>query len=79
MWDLAPRPGIETHPRLLHWEYGVLATGPPGKSQFIPFIPESYSLGYLTTYPLKDICVSLEASQVAQWLRILLAMQRTQV
>ena len=30
MRDLAPRPGIE--PETLHWEYRVLATGPPGKS-----------------------------------------------
>lgn len=28
--DLVPQPGIE--PRTLHWECGVLATGPPGKS-----------------------------------------------
>ena len=27
---LVPRPGIEPVP--LHWEHGVLATGPPGKS-----------------------------------------------
>ena len=30
MWDLVPWPGIEPGP--LHWECGVLATGPPGKS-----------------------------------------------
>ena len=30
MWDLVPWPGVE--PRPLHWEHGVLATGPPGKS-----------------------------------------------
>ena len=29
MWNLVPWPGIEC---LLHWEFGVLATGPPGKS-----------------------------------------------
>ena len=29
MWDLVPWPGIK--PSSLHWEYGVLATGPPGK------------------------------------------------
>ena len=28
MWDLVPRP--ETEPGPLHWERGVLATGPPG-------------------------------------------------
>ena len=28
MWDLVPWPGIEP----LHWECGVLATGPPGRS-----------------------------------------------
>ena len=30
MWDLVPRPGIKPGP--LHWECGVLATGPSGKS-----------------------------------------------
>ena len=30
VWDLAPLPGTEPGP--LHWECGVLATGPPGKS-----------------------------------------------
>ena len=30
MWDLDPWPGME--PRTLHREWGVLATGPPGKS-----------------------------------------------
>ena len=37
MWDLVPWPGIK--PRPLHWEGGVLATGPPGKSRPIFFIP----------------------------------------
>lgn len=31
MWSLVPRPRIELRP--LHWEYGDLGTGPPGKSQ----------------------------------------------
>ena len=30
MWDVVPWPGIEPTP--LHWEHGVLAPGPPGKS-----------------------------------------------
>ena len=30
MWELVPRPGIESGP--LHRELGLLATGPPGKS-----------------------------------------------
>ena len=30
MWDLVPPPGTEPGP--LHWEHGVLPTGPPGKS-----------------------------------------------
>ena len=30
MWGLVPQPGIEPGP--LHWEQGVLAIGPPGKS-----------------------------------------------
>ena len=29
-WDLVLWPGIE--PESLHWEHGVLATGPPGKA-----------------------------------------------
>ena len=33
MWDLIPCWGIELGP--LHWEHGVLATGPPGKSQLL--------------------------------------------
>ena len=35
MWDLVLRPGIKPGP--LHWECGVLATGPPGKSWSINF------------------------------------------
>ena len=30
MWDLVPQPGIESGS--LHWELGVLAPGPAGKS-----------------------------------------------
>ena len=30
MWDLVL--GSESNPGPLHWELGVLATGPPGKS-----------------------------------------------
>ena len=30
MWDILPWPGMEPPP--LHWEHGVLALGPPGKS-----------------------------------------------
>ena len=36
MWDLVPWPGVE--PRPLHWECGVLATGPPGKSLSVLYI-----------------------------------------
>ena len=35
MWDLVPWPGIKLEP--LHWELGVLATGPPGESQLLGF------------------------------------------
>ena len=35
MWNLVPWPGIE--PRPLHWEHGVLAARPPGKSCIIHF------------------------------------------
>ena len=44
MWDLVPWPGIK--PRPLHWEHGVLATGPRGKSLTVGF--ESY-LSHLLT------------------------------
>ena len=36
MWDLVCWPGIKPGP--LHWETGVLATGPPGKSLFMFFM-----------------------------------------
>ena len=36
MWDLVPRPVVELGP--LHWEWGVLATGPPGKSLNTSFL-----------------------------------------
>ena len=35
MQDVAPQPGIEPSP--LHWECGVLATGPQGKCLESPF------------------------------------------
>ena len=31
MWDLFPDQGCNPGP--LHWEHGILATGPPGKPQ----------------------------------------------
>ena len=42
MWDLVPQPGIEPGPPL-HWERGVLPTGPPGKSSSC-FQPTDYSV-----------------------------------
>ena len=36
-WDLVPDQGSNPDP--LHWEHGVLATGPPGKSQIVLFNP----------------------------------------
>ena len=33
MWHLVLRPGMEPDP--LHWEHGVLATEPPGKSHLV--------------------------------------------
>ena len=39
--DLIPWPGIT--PRPLHWEWGVLATGPPGKSHWAQvWVPVCY-------------------------------------
>ena len=36
MWGLVPRPELNLGP--LHWEHGVLATGPLGKSPQIEYI-----------------------------------------
>ena len=36
MWDLVPWPGIKPGP--LHWELGILAIGPTGKSPSSPFL-----------------------------------------
>ena len=33
MWDLVPQPGL--NPSSLHWEHGVLATGPQGSPSHI--------------------------------------------
>ena len=35
-WDLAPRPGIESHP--LYWQRRISTTGPPRKFQYIPIL-----------------------------------------
>ena len=43
MWDLVPCQGLNPGP--LHWELGVLATGPPGKSHSLFF---KYSSQWLT-------------------------------
>ena len=40
-WDLVPWSGME--PRPLHWEWGVLATGPPGKSPPCHFLGNAES------------------------------------
>ena len=42
MWDIFPRPGME--PRPLHWEHGVLATGPPRR-----FLNMQTTLNFLLT------------------------------
>ena len=36
IWDLVPWPGMEPGP--LHWEPGILATGPPGKPPNVIFL-----------------------------------------
>ena len=45
IWDLVPWPGIESGP--LHWELGVLATGPPGKPLSHIFVVHSSVDGHL--------------------------------
>ena len=42
MWDLVPEQGSDPGP--LHWEHGVLTTGPPGKSPSVPW-PDSIQWG----------------------------------
>ena len=49
MWDLVPDQGSNLGP--LHWELGVLATGPPGKSQ--QFLIKDSNLSF--RIPLKKI------------------------
>ena len=48
MWDLVPRPGIESCP--LHWELGVLATGPPGNVLSHIFAAHSSVHGHLSCF-----------------------------
>ena len=38
MWDLSSPARDRTHPCPLHWEHGVLTTGPSGKSLNLTFI-----------------------------------------
>ena len=74
MWDLVPCPGIKPGP--LHWECGLLATGPPGKSWSINFNHQLFrwECGSLTRtcaylsycYPPKLIIVVQSLSRV--WL-----------
>ena len=65
MWDLLPQPG--TKPGLLHQEYGVLATGPPGKSpkstifiafSFEGFFSHFYFSDRKTTIPITKVMTS---------------------
>ena len=48
MWDLVPWPGIESCP--LHWELGVLATGPSGKVLSHIFAVHSSVDGHLSCF-----------------------------
>ena len=50
MWDLVPQPGIE--PRTLHWECGVLATGPPGKSLSLSLSWDTFLSSFLEMCPM---------------------------
>ena len=50
VWDLVPQPRIKLGP--LHWECGVLATEPPGKSFFPPFRQPMFWLPNLILYQL---------------------------
>ena len=50
MRDLAPQPGIE--PRTLHWECGVLAMGPPGKSLSLSLFWDTFLSSFLEMCPM---------------------------
>lgn len=53
-WDLVPRPG-DRNPGPLHWAFGILATGPPGKSRLQPFFL-SVQFRALSTFSLLYGC-----------------------
>ena len=60
MWDPVPWPGIK--PRPLHWECRILATGPTGKSQTLPYyrhcVPRLGSLaGYMHIFFMFFSCM----------------------
>ena len=50
MWDLVPWPRFEPRP-LLHWEYGVLATGPP--SWEVPIMLACRALNHIQSFELQ--------------------------
>ena len=51
-WHLVTRPGIKAGP--LHWECGVLATGPPGKSlSGVPSVSVCFSYMDLVSYRVR--------------------------
>ena len=64
MWDLVPQPGIEPVP--LHWEHGVLTTGPPGKSLknilTVPQRIENRVSGFLGSLMLGSVVKNLPAN-----------------
>ena len=57
--SLFPNRGLSPCP--LHWERGVLTTGPPGKSRVGPWI------AHLWSYSHADVCRHLEEAKRALW------------
>ena len=59
MWNLAPWPGMKP----LHWEHGVLATGPPGKSQSLSLFLNTSTIGcclyHVTVLPIVGVHVHI--------------------
>ena len=74
MRDLVPWPGIE--PSSLHWECGVLVTGPPREIPWIYFLKWILFKKHLAFYEVLD---SFRASLVGQLVKNLPAMWKTWV
>ena len=64
MWGLLPWPGVQFRP--LHWELGVLATGPPGESLHQPI---EYTHGCLPGCSLEGLMLKLKLQYFGHLMR----------